>query len=68
VRWSERYIGGLGRNHFPALEVPRLIPLVLLEEVLSKEGKAFGCEEGKGLGSGLCYEQRREVERGLYCL
>jgi hypothetical protein len=32
-----------------------------------REGKALGIEEGKGLGSGLRYEQRKEFEQGLYC-
>jgi hypothetical protein len=32
-----------------------------------REGKTLGSEEGKGLGSRLCYEQRKEFEQGLYC-
>jgi hypothetical protein len=30
-----------------------------------REGKALGNEEGKGLGSGICYEQRKEFEQGF---
>jgi hypothetical protein len=35
--------------------------------LLFTEGKVFGSKEGKGLGSGHCDEQRKEVEQGLYC-
>jgi hypothetical protein len=45
------------------LKVPRQCPLILLVEVHLSEGKALGKE--KGLGSGLFYEERKEVERGL---
>jgi hypothetical protein len=38
--------------------------LVLLVNVYLRKGKALGSEKGKGLGCGLCYEQRREVEHG----
>jgi hypothetical protein len=31
-----------------------------------KEVKTLGSEKGKWLGYGLYYEQRREVEPGLY--
>jgi hypothetical protein len=31
-------------------------------EVRLGEGKALGSEKGKDLGSGLCYEYRREIE------
>jgi hypothetical protein len=55
-----------GQSDFPALNVPRQYPLVLLVEVCLREGEALGIEEGKVLGSGLCYEERREDERQLY--
>jgi hypothetical protein len=29
-----------------------------------RQGKALGNEEGEGLGSGLCYEQMKEMEQG----
>jgi hypothetical protein len=32
--------------------------LVLLVEASLREGKVLGSCEGKGLGAGLCYEQR----------
>jgi hypothetical protein len=31
-----------------------------------RKSKSLASEKGKGLGSGLCYEQRRD-ELGLYC-
>jgi hypothetical protein len=41
-------------------------PLVIVVKVHLKKGKAVGSEEGKGLGSGPCYEHRKETERGFY--
>jgi hypothetical protein len=67
-RVREREILGEGgyerrQKNSSALKVPRQYPLVLLlAEVRSTGGKLLGSEEGKVLGSGLCYEQRREVE------
>jgi hypothetical protein len=43
-------------------------PLVLLVDIRLGEGKALVSEEDKGLGSGLCYEDVKEDEQGLYCL
>lgn len=40
--------------------------LVLLAKIDLKAGKMFGSEEGKMLGSGLCYDS--EVEQGLLCV
>jgi hypothetical protein len=31
------------------------------------QGKALGSEEGKGLESELCCEERREIGQGFYC-
>jgi hypothetical protein len=50
-----------------ALKVPRQCPFVLVE-VCFRKGKALGSEEGKWLGSGVCFEQRKEVKPGLYCV
>jgi hypothetical protein len=52
----------MGNKHFPALKVARQRPLVLLVDVRLREGKALESEKDKGLGCGLCYEQRGEVE------
>jgi hypothetical protein len=41
---------------------------VLLVKVGWREGRALGSEEGRALGSEICYEQRKEVELGLYCI
>jgi hypothetical protein len=30
-----------------------------------REGKSLGSEEGKALESGICFEQREEVEQGF---
>jgi hypothetical protein len=46
------------------LKVPRQCPLVLVVDVRLREGKSVGSEEGKGLGSGLCREQRNKLSRG----
>jgi hypothetical protein len=54
-----------GGKHFSALKVPRRCRLVLLEVPL-REGKALGSEKDNGFGSGLCYEQRRDIEQGHY--
>jgi hypothetical protein len=48
-----------GSKKIPALKVPRRCPRVLV---------AAHLREGKALGSGLSYEQRREVEQELYCV
>jgi hypothetical protein len=39
----------------PVLKVPRQCPHALLVEVRLREGKAYGSENGKRLGCGLCY-------------
>jgi hypothetical protein len=64
---SER---GAKKKHFSpsVLKVLSQCPHILLVEVSFTEGKALGCEKGNVLGFGLCYEQRREVLPGLYCL
>jgi hypothetical protein len=33
-----------------------------------RDGKALESEKDEGLGCGLCYEQRRGVQQGLYCV
>jgi hypothetical protein len=43
------------------MKVPRQCPLVLLVNVVCREGEAFGSEEGRETRSGA----RREVEQGL---
>jgi hypothetical protein len=57
-----------GTTTFSVLKVPRQWPIVLLVEVCLREGKAVRSENGKRSECGLCYEQRREVEQGLYCV
>jgi hypothetical protein len=47
------------------LKVLRQCPLVLLVEVSLKVGKALENEKDKGLGCGLCHEQRTEAEQRL---
>jgi hypothetical protein len=61
-------IKGGARIFSPVLKVPRQCPFVPLIEVCLKKGETLGKEEGKVLGCGIWYEQRREVEPGLYCL
>jgi hypothetical protein len=51
----------------PAPKVPGQCSFVLLVEVHLRRDIPWGSAEGGELGSGLCYEQRREVEQGLYC-
>jgi hypothetical protein len=43
------------------MKVPVQYSFVLLIEVCLRVGKSMGSEKVKGLRSGLCYEQRREV-------
>jgi hypothetical protein len=43
-------------------------PFILPTEVRLRKGKAIGSEEGKELGNGLRYEQRKETKQGLYCV
>jgi hypothetical protein len=50
---------------FPDFKVLRQCPFFLLIKLRLREGKALGSEEGKGLGSGLCCEQRKENEERL---
>jgi hypothetical protein len=59
LRGSERAHFKWRIEMFPGLKFPRQCPLVLLIKVGLREGKAFGSEKGKGVGWGLCYEQRR---------
>jgi hypothetical protein len=56
---------GRGKKFSPVLKVPRQCPLVFLVDVSLREGKIVGSEKSKVSGSGLCYEQGREVEPGL---
>jgi hypothetical protein len=64
---SERrhILEGVRDRHFPTSQVPRHCPLVIPVQARLGEDKESGSEEGKALGSGLCYEQVREVEQGL---
>jgi hypothetical protein len=50
------------------LKVHKQCPLIFLVEVLLREVKSLGNEEGRGVGFGLCYELKREVEQGPYCV
>jgi hypothetical protein len=52
---------------FPAFRSFTQCPIVHLVEVYWREGKALRGEEGKDLGSGICYEQRKEAEQRFYC-
>jgi hypothetical protein len=67
---SERHciLRGEGLKNCSALKVLRQCPPVLLVKVLFREGKALTNEKDNGLGNELCYEQRKEVEQGLFCL
>jgi hypothetical protein len=56
---------GRESEKFPALKIPRQGPHVFPVKAFLREGEALGGEEGKALGSGLCYEQRREVGQRL---
>jgi hypothetical protein len=51
---------------YPAVNVPRLCPFVLPVDVVLLRCNALRSEEGKALGSGHCYEEKREVYKGLY--
>jgi hypothetical protein len=56
---------GLEEN-FMALNVPKQCPYVLQIEIHLRQGKASGSEKDKvSEHAGLCFEQRRDVERGL---
>jgi hypothetical protein len=52
----------------PSYKVPRRCSLVLLINIARREVKSVGSETGKALGSGHFYEQRKEVELGLYSI
>jgi hypothetical protein len=62
---SERHIFGRQKS-FHKLKVPRQCPIFLLVEVRLKEGKVLGSEEGKGLGSGVYCEQRKQMDFVVY--
>jgi hypothetical protein len=47
-------------DYFADLKVLKQQRLVLLINVRCTGGKALGSEEGKALGSGICYEHRKE--------
>jgi hypothetical protein len=47
------------QKNIPAFKVPRQCPLVPLVGVRLRKCKALGSEEGKALGNGLRYEQRK---------
>jgi hypothetical protein len=55
-----------GEQNLPALKVPRQYLLILLVKVGQREGKALRSEDSQVMGSGLSYEQRKEVEQDLY--
>jgi hypothetical protein len=40
--------------------------MFVLTQLVCGRSKALGSEKDEGLGCGLCYEQRGEVEQGLY--
>jgi hypothetical protein len=58
---------GCRQKNFSVLKVLGQCPLDLLAKVRLREGRGLGSEEGKGQGSGICYDQRKEVEPGLCC-
>jgi hypothetical protein len=61
-------LGGGGTEKCSAFRVSKECLLVLLVDVPLREGKALGSEESKVFGNGLCYEQTKEFEQGVYCI
>jgi hypothetical protein len=57
--------GGAAQN-FSILQSFNAVPFVVLVELCLIKGKALGSEDGKALGSGICYEQRKEIEQNIY--
>jgi hypothetical protein len=51
-----------GTEKFPTLKAHRQSSSFLLVKVFRKEGKVFGSDKDKTLGSGLCVWYRREME------
>jgi hypothetical protein len=51
------------QKNIPAWKVLRQWPHVLHIEVLLREGKSLGSEEGKRLGSGLVRSRRKKFSR-----
>jgi hypothetical protein len=67
IDYPDYILRGEAKNKLPALKVPWQCPLVVLQvKVDSTECKTLESEEGKVMGSELHYEQRKEVEQGLY--
>jgi hypothetical protein len=65
-RSTERhYVLRRGTENVRTLKAPRQNSSILLVKVFRKEGKVFGSEEDKTLGSGLCFWYRREIDLSI---
>jgi hypothetical protein len=62
---SLRLSGGEGEGSERQNILRRNGKIFLLVEVYLRGGKALGSQEGKVLGNGLCYDEKKDVERGF---